>query len=687
MAAPTAVPTTYTTLYADDACDPYQGDYAAVMDTFAAIDAITSADLFTEVATVDPTTPNAYIGIFEAPGVVGGLSLVVHAIARFKARLGQPSQWNNRVFGFVQDVQGAHGDITTVELDDTFFRLTDGATTLTVPADAEVDALWDADPNLRMLPPVAAGAPNSRQIRTRHLMYVPPKYLKLVINRRLSPRELWTDLACAIADDGNLVSCRNLVDWILCAGVRPGPNAESASPLAAPTVPLGDAALYEHRRRIQYQQLRDPRADPTPTNAANAQMFALMGQVVTEQRLTREGAEAHRAMGGRTTKTPTTFWYDNLPQLLFLCGVDTEAELPRLWHVLAAASTANDRNSLDGHMRRLAVADNAHSQAPIVTPDLTRRLVSLNFAGNDRDDLALGIQPFNLVVTDPGDAEGTRLAVAATVNASEYDQLMLGGTSQALTDLRDLRTVAKISVNLSFNQAKRKLQALRLLLLGMLGAEHTLYQAYYVFLRTWIQQDDTWQARMRHPLAPAVLLRYVQLKLNVWFRQQEVRDFNPPVPPPNFLYIFDQLNEDCTAWIPSLPPAYLAAPPSAGPTPSRAPAKVTPPAPPNPGGMPVIPAGTTLPAAKARGTQVANTTRSPLLARFLTVNPLRKVADMIALAGTPPSITRGGVTAPMCVTFHLRGRCFSTCTRAYDHAPHTEVENAPLVPWLTVGLA
>ncbi len=691
MTTPVATPTprTFATLYSDETVDDHRDDYTAVMATFDATAAVTPAALYTAVTSVDPSTPNAYIGMFDAPGVPGGLSMVLHGITRFPSRLGVTSPWDDRSFGFLQDVVAEGGDIPSVEVFTNFFELNPGGP-VTVPATlALVDELWDADPDLCMLPfmahvPAAAPAANApaaattRAVHTRRLMFVPARYLPIVINRRLTPRELWTDLGCAIADDGNLEPCQNLIDWILCAGVRPAAGAPSALCLPTPHVPLVDAALFQHRRRQLYLQLPALQV-PASSPDSSTQMFHLMGQVVEEQRLAREGSEAYRARP-KATKTPSSMWADNIQYLMLLCGVDLEEDLPRMWHILAA-STHADRHALDGFMRRLSVTDNAHSQGPIITPELTKRLISLNFAGNDRDDLAQGIQPFNLIVSDPGDAEGTRLALEADTAGNEYDQLMLGGTSQALSDLRELRTVAKINVRLTFRQARRKLQALRLLLLAMLGPHHTLYQAFHVFLRTYTQQEDTWISRMRGALAPATLLRYVQLKLNVWFRQQETRDYNPPVPPPNFGYLFDQLNEDCTAWTPHLPNAYLSllvpVPPVTD-IPSRGPRPAGIPAPPTPASTPV----------KTRGEVVDNTSRSPLLAAFLPAVQLTTIKAMISTAGRPPpTILRDGKQVAMCVTFHLKGKCFKNCDRKADHLPHTDAENAPLVSWVTAALA
>jgi hypothetical protein len=59
----------------------------------------------------------------------------------------------------------------------------------------------------------------------------------------------------------------------------------------------------------------------------------------------------------------------------------------------------------------------------------------------------------------------------------------------------------------------------------------------------------------------------------------------------------------------------------------------------------------------------------------------KKISDAIAKAGEPPLVTRDGTSAQMCVSFHLRGSCWSKCNRRLDHGPHNEEEDKRLLEW------
>ncbi len=677
------LPRNFATKYSDAESDPLRGEYRIPMARFNTTPTTTSASLFSHVTSVGVAVPHAYIGIFDVPGCLGGKTLLLHGISRFPSSQGAPSQWEGRTFAFAQDVVDDHGDILTVELEEHLFRVTDGANTTTIPASiAARDALWAAAPITAQLLddilPVAAADDDADvgtiETKTRHLMYLPTKYIPLVIRERLNPRQLWDRLAHHIVDEGDAAHCQNLLEWATMIGFR-----DNTVVLPALVVPAGDAELFQHRRQVLYHQLPGLQARSVVAETSEAHVHHLLGELVQEHRLARVAA-AEQRLTPKPPRTPLLLWGDRLPQLLFLCGVESEAELPRLWHTLAAASNAVDRHNLAGFMRTLAVSDRHDGQGPIVTPELTKRLIALNFAGDDRDDLSQGLQPFNLAYSNPGDAASSAQAAALHRANEEHDQLMLGSASQTLANIRELRAVAAITLPATFGQAKRKLVALRILLLGMLGEHHSLYRAYVGFVERYITRDEMWNGRMaRVSHAPAILLRFVQLKLHNWFQLQETQEFLPPAPAPDFRFLFEQLEVDSLAWVPAIPSAYME--PGSIPNPPRGRQPTLPggaPAPPNPA----------TPAAKPKAVPVTNPTPSPLVAKFHAALKDLQLRDLIVKSGQqPPGLMRNGVWSPMCATWHLRGKCFDTCARAADHIVHTDLENAPLAAWVTAALA
>ena len=79
---------------------------------------------------------------------------------------------------------------------------------------------------------------------------------------------------------------------------------------------------------------------------------------------------------------------------------------------------------------------------------------------------------------------------------------------------------------------------------------------------------------------------------------------------------------------------------------------------------------------------VTNLKRSACFDKFQTaLGGKAKLADFIQRGGAPPKITRGGVTLDSCLSFHLKGRCFSTCQRAADHITRSAAEDLELETW------
>lgn len=560
-AIPAPRPTTFAALYADHSSDPYDGDYAAVMRNFRDRGAALSHNVMHDLAAgVAITTPNAYIGMYEYPGEECGRSMVLHSVARFPRVIGRPTPWDARTYAYIQDV--VDGEIVSVALPSVQFERTNGILYTNVPGtDARMTELWAHEPDVELLGPFAEDDANVRQSRTRRLMYVPPRFLPIVINRRLSPRELWVDLVGAIEAEGMTDSCRELVDWVKLTGVRHDAALPSHVCQATPAVPLADANFIRHRKTILLQQL--PGLVPAPAGAGSdahvAQMANFVGQLVNESRISREEAR-DRQDETRAPKLPSSHWGEAACQLLcLLCGVTTEADLPEVWLALAAAGK-KDRLAIEAVLLAIAAADDCIDQAAIITPDLAKKLSSLQFAGSNMDDLTEGIQPFALMLQDHSTEESEATSAHARRSAEDYDQLMGGGATTDLSDIRSLRETSKVTIPQTYHQAKASFQAMDLLLKMLLGSYHPTYVAYHRFLRGYTNREVFYANRLtRLDLnhGPALFVRHNQLLLVNWFRQMRTHRTLPPLPAPDFHAVLGMLDLSLSSWIPSLPLKYM----------------------------------------------------------------------------------------------------------------------------------
>jgi hypothetical protein len=177
-------------------------------------------------------------------------------------------------------------------------------------------------------------------------MLVPPCYAPLVINRRLSPRQLWIKLSTAIRNNNDELQCAPLVNWMKHALTRHNTDRPTAVLLAPPVPPLADESFMLHQNAFLVRLL--PGSDPTRlTGDPNAaRMDNYIRDAVDEQCLARN-EQRDRYEASRAPKSPAQYWpAESCSDLMLLCGVEHEDELPELWQ-MAASAGKRDRIAVD----------------------------------------------------------------------------------------------------------------------------------------------------------------------------------------------------------------------------------------------------------------------------------------------------------------------------------------------------
>jgi hypothetical protein len=163
------------------------------------------------------------------------------------------------------------------------------------------------------------------------MMLVPPRYAPLVINRRPSPHQLWLELSTAIRNINDELQCAPLVNWMKHALTRHNTGRPTAVLLAPPVPPLADKSFMLHRNEFLVRLF--PGSDPTRlTGDPNAaRMDNYIRDAIDEQRLARnEQRDRYEAL--RAPKYPAQYWpVESCSNLMLLCGVEHEDELPELW--------------------------------------------------------------------------------------------------------------------------------------------------------------------------------------------------------------------------------------------------------------------------------------------------------------------------------------------------------------------
>jgi hypothetical protein len=264
--------------------------------------------------------------------------------------------------------------------------------------------------------------------------------------------------------------------------------------------------------------------------------------------------------------------------------------------------------------------------------------------------------------------EGEMAYYAAINVAQDYDDLLRGAGVADLNDLKRLKT-GKAMIPGSFPTARAMLQAFIVLMRTLFGADHNLVGAIEAFVHEFIGRESFYSARIsaedpRH--GPARLLRYVQLHVRNWFQMAwdaEGAYEAAALPLPKLTEGLGKVHLGDMSWLPKLPAAYT--------TPPAAKAAAG-----GGGGGGAVPKE---PAPKA--TVVTNPNRSELFDPFQSKIASSKFNDIIERIGGPPKVKRSGAEVAICVSYHLRGSCFSNCKRKADHAAHTDAEDAKLLEW------
>ena len=638
--------------------DPYGGRYTEVCAALSAINpTMTSGALWNHFTLGGQDTKAAFLLLGSDDRLC-----MVHRLQPLTAVLGVPSIFAGGTFATFGDVtlMGA----TTVMVPAQLFHST-GA--LPVRTAGDIDAGLLAAPEVLQLDQLAEGDAAAEEIRTRCGMFVPPAYVPSIRQEisspgGLTPRGLWEGVISKIRGEaGQALACQSFVDWARVI-VSHGSGADNLlrQPAFLPVHP--DAILGAARAAILRRDLPHrfaPAADLAPV----VQELGALRADAANRALALATAEATKAAA---SKLPSKRWHQATDRLLNLCQVDSEADLPTIWSDMVVAGAKMDRVTIQYHLRIHATPGNARAeQVPVCTQGLAKELGSLVFAPVHRDDLRSGMSIFTVCHPDQESAR------RANEVAGYYDSQLNGTTGITIADDISLKAAQEFNLPSKLLQVKRVCWAYHRLLAVHMGDNHCVVLQFAQFL----DRMDCMEVHLDSILdgnTPkcAGFLRFVHVKMYLWFRAQEGSGGH--IPAPAFEELLDKIEED--TWIPAmLPSEYLTPPRTIGPT-----------------RLPIAPSPTVLsPSAQAVGGITSGTgffkvppgTLDPLV----KVRPNFNIRSHISAHGPPPNNDGGGL---MCLSYHVRGSCRHECDRgtssgaSHDHKRHSSGETKRLIAYL-----
>lgn len=671
----------YRDWYNDHARDPFVGNYDAMYANYALArspleirnslypsgnSGIPIAHL---LLTVQPNDP------VHAPGVIQGY----HRLTRYQPSLVSASPFDNVAYAFLGDVQGGQAPHTVVWAETQFHQ----ATAMQVPTADGLDQLLATDPNTELVGPFAAGDPDTEQLTVRFAAFIPNRYMVILLNDHLTPRQAWQRIRGAIVTDGLAQECEPLIDWLQCAITRRPATAQdpvlnSVLAQAAPA-PQGIGTLTAansfrtYRMSIVEQDFPDLRAGPV---AQGAQIIAgSLNELVSQNRLAREADEQRRQK--ETNKTPQDLFPANLQKLFRYCQAQTTDQLPEVYTSLARAKKGNRRMTIQAAIN-VAMQVLGYDRDFPITTKTANRVLELEWTHQMTDDLSLGLQVFTLGWLPAGETENVKRA------NSIADAMSSGAAAPSVADAAAIiDSGTEVRIPRSLAQLRYSVEHLHAFWYVHLGPTHPMTGRLQEYHRVLIAKEGELELVVPRNNLPkqwlaALLARRLQIDCQVWMSDQSRTDH--PLEVPRLVDVFSEIARR-RDWAPDLPDAYfaVAVPSTIEETQSRAGMSgLTDPteASTRSSGSDLRTAGTDPPPNQA----VHNNAPEAIYDEFALLNhKTQKVRDYCVANNIPwPRVRRG---TQFCASYHIKHMCNTRCRAAADHRPHTPAEAARMAEW------
>jgi hypothetical protein len=303
-------------------------------------------------------------------------------------------------------------------------------------------------------------------------------------------------------------------------------------------------ALIKQRWKLVLTDL--PALSGGATLAAGTAIASSLNAMVTDNREFREAEELRREQ--EKARTPEKcFGRNGVAKLLRFCQVGNSAESPEMWLNLASEPRRQDgivaiQQAFDSMAQSLGLFG---VHIPI-TPDVVAKIRSIALEMSNEEDLTTGIHPFTFAYLD-----SSEIAEAYAI-AEQYKMLHDDKGTPTLQDAIVLATPSRVKLPKSPSEAHIYFQNFRVALHVLLGGTHAFTQAYDAFWRRWsTSQQYLMSVHTQQPLMfPTLAVRWVQLRVSLWFAQQSMD--NAALKPPNFVELLNLIRLHAP-WEPTFP--------------------------------------------------------------------------------------------------------------------------------------
>jgi hypothetical protein len=663
----------YQTWYSDIARDPFIGNYAAMYANYDL--ALAPAGVRTRIY------PNGNSGVpishllvvrqANDPADSAGSIQGYHRVVRYQPSLVATSPFDDIAYAFLGDVRNGQAPHTVV-WDDAYFARN---AAVQVPTAANMDQLLAAGPAAELVGPFAAGDPDTEPLIVRNSVFVPNRYMTMLLDDAMTPRQAWDRIRGAVVTDGLEVECAPLLDWLRIALTRrvanQGSTLAQAPPAAQIIATLGGATTFQNYR-MSLVERDHPNLRSGPMTQGAQLIAGGLNDLATQSRLAREADEARRLQ--ERTKTPRDLFPSGLQRLMRWCQAQAEDQLPPVYTDLALAKKGNRRATIQAAVSN-AMELLGYAQDFPITTKMASRVVDLEWAHQSTDDLSTGLHIFTLGWLTAAETEDAkRLNSVADVMFSGMSAPSVSDASAILDSSDDVRVPRTIA------QLRYSVEHLHAFWYVHLGPAHPLTARLQEYHRALISKEAMLELvvpRNNVPKAwvPALLARRLHIDCQVWMADQARSDY--PLPIPSLVEVFGEIARK-KDWAPDLPPGYF----QLGPSPHL-------PVPPSVGGLSDLTDRTqstdgTSSGAPAPSTAdqkpIRNTAPNAAYDEFALLGlKTAKVKDYCTTRRVPWPTVRPNV--PFCASYHIKHMCNTRCRAAADHHPQSAEQSQRMVDW------
>jgi hypothetical protein len=658
----------YRDFYGDATNDPFNGNYASVLQPYGIALANQNAATPVQVQELacncrSQNVPTAFLLLHDD----GKLHIYLQ-LDKFRTRTGlEATDWDDTMFAQKGELHHNNGQLVVWRSE--YFRQVPAV--IRVPLVDTIDAAFAGDADALQLGPFADDDDGTELIRVRRTCYVPPAYVPLFLAGNLSPREAWMAVQGQIVIDNRSQECSVLVDYLRAALTISGLDQPPVLAIVPPTAPLADAILLDHRRANCLEQ-DFPSLNAALPRLQQNQIAVELGNLVADNRTSRENDRIRRD-SERVKPLSEFIGEQGVFTLLRIVGVQAEVQLPTIWNELANAKKHRRLSELQHAIDLEKERCGEPELQFIATAPLLVMIEHLAFEMSTLDSINSGFQPFRFPEQNPEDAGEARF---------KYESLYNGAAAPSSTDVAALMK-AKMSPPLD-NQEARHMHLRTMILANVLmGRNHQIPIALESFCRRFLAKEPALKrlemTKQDKVLFPTMVSRSNALKLNNWISKR--KRTAGIMAPPDLESFFDKIDEgeDWESTVPKLvlnqlglqayhqggtrPPAPVSRP-RESPAPSPAAAD----------------AGTVGSNARSR---LNNTKFDPIFQRFkelsgISCSDLRKKIAAEKIPALPVSKVDGG---PMCLAWHVRAECNQACGRKCDHVEYASTEYTDLLTW------